>query len=906
MNCGILSAISLVLLSSLTTAQAQEQKPAEPKPAAEEKATDSNSEKKKEEKKTKEVIRVTGSRIKQIDVATAVPVTTYTREDIDRSGQPTVADFIRNKVPSGNMSSENQTLSQSNGGSSFGGRDFDPSYTLVLVNGRRLPSNAIASDSVDLNLIPLAAVERIEYLTDGASAIYGSDAVAGVLNIITRKNFSGTSVNSRVGMGTEHNDGVETSLQIVSGTQSGKSNFLIAADMFKREAVQATNRPLQKSSISPDGTDSRSPTGFPGYVQRTEAGAKAQTKAFSDCPEGSLKPDNKCYFDTAPLYQVNPKTVRESIYTIFDNQLTDSVKFSGEARYSRTSTDIRNGAAPGQIRMTGAQWNDLPADVKALSPFFDPENPGRVEADDTQFVIGRRFVEFGPRATTALNENFSLVGSLNGQIFDDINWEFSIASHKLKNLQYGVDGNLDSTKVIDYFKTGVFNPFVLNTFDTQDKIDAKEDAVTEIFRLGESNLDVYTLAFDGDLPLKLNGGSAGFAAGLELRKEKYFDQADSISQETNRVIGSAGGVGGGGQETKAGFLELGLPILPNLEFKAAVRNDSISSTKGEANAKSTSTYHASVSYSPIDLVKIRSSYGTGFKPAALHDRFLSLSTGVQRASDYEACAEEGIAEDDCTPREINSRSGGNPDLDPERSAYYNFGILVQPLASLAVSADYWHLEIKDKIDSLSVQQILNNAAKYPDLVKRNPATGGFDGADYYVASNLQNLNKNESAGAEISVNYGEKFEFGRVESGLKLNKVLVSKTQDTPVDPLCDYAKNSKGADGSLSLDLLTKSYSVGSSLRYYAPFESTSGGVKSGTCNLVDPDTKFTVKHYAELGLNVGYTAPFGTDFGLGMQNVTNAAPAYDRNAQWPWFSRSRYSNMGRTVFLTVGHTFQ
>ncbi len=141
-----------------------------------------------------------------------------------------------------------------------------------------------------------------------------------------------------------------------------------------------------------------------------------------------------------------------------------------------------------------------------------------------------------------------------------------------------MDGNLDSVKVGEKFKQGVFNPFILNEFDTAQQVQAREDVV-ETFRLGESNLDVYTLAFDGQLPFEL-GGAAGFASGVEFRKEGYFDQADSVSQGST-VLGSAGGVGGGGQETKAAYAEFGFPILKNLDLKTALRNDSISNSKAK-------------------------------------------------------------------------------------------------------------------------------------------------------------------------------------------------------------------------------------------------------------------------------------------------------------------------------------
>ncbi len=918
MKRNLVSAISLVLLSSLAYAQdkATEETPApvaEPAAAAppappiapnaprgvKAEKTGANSER----------IQVTGSRIKQIDVETTTPVTIFSKADIDRSGAANISDFIRDRIPSGSMTTENETLQQGAGTASFGGRDFDSDYTLILVNGRRLPSNAIENDSVDLNLIPLAAVERVEYLTDGASAIYGSDAVAGVLNIITRKEFNGTSVAVRAGTNARHKDGTETSMQIVTGASTDKSNFLIAADLFKRESVKASDRPLIKSSLSPDGDDGRSPTGFPGYVRRTENNI-AVTRPFNDCPASSIigpdsiATDRKCAFDIAPLYQAIPKTERQSIYTVFDTKLNERLKFFGEARYSRSSTEIRNGAAPGQIAVTAAQWNALPDAIKAESPFAATATVP--EPDTVKYVIGRRFVEFGPRSTSNYNESLNLVGGLQGAVTDDINWELAIAKHRLKNLQFGTDGNIDSAKIIDYFQNGTFDPFQLNKFNTQAQIDARDDVVTEIFRLGESDLEIYTLNFDGHLSFLLGGGAIGWSAGLESRKERYGDRSDSLSQ-TGNIAGSAGGVGGGGQVTQAGFAEFDFPILKTFDVKAAVRNDTISNSDGPKKSKDATTYHIGTSYAPIDLLKFRATYGTGFKAAPLHERFLGKSFGVQTIKDITYCRANHTAIDDCEDREVNTQSSGNVDLDPEKSVYWNAGVVIQPLTDLSFSIDYWNLTIDDKIGELTTQYLINNESTYGNLIHRTPA-GTLDEKGFFVESPLLNLTKNQSSGLELGGSYALNLGFARLNSNLKVSKTLESRTQETPTDPLCNFAKKASPPDGpnaTIGTDLLTKIWSAGAHVRYDSGVSTYAGGVNPGTCDFANPETNFHVKHYAELGLNAGYVAPWGTEFGIGVNNVTNAAPPYDRNATWPWFNQQGYSNMGRFVYASAAHKF-
>lgn len=365
-----------------------------------------------------ERITVTGSRIKKIDIEGASSVTRFSRDDLDNSSFGTVAEFLQNNIPSGAFTNENFTLSQVAGSSSFGGRDQTASYTLVLVNGRRMPTNAIADSFVDLNLVPLAAVETIEYLTDGASAIYGSDAVAGVLNIILKKNFDGTSVKTRFGQASR-GDATTTSVQVVSGASGEKSNLLFAYDYYRREPINAINRPLIKSAISPEGDDQRSPNGTPGYVILNDG----TQIPFPDCPASDVnKPfAGACAYDFAPLYQVIPLTERNSFYTSYNQDLTPDLSIFAEARYSRVYTLTANGAAPGGVNLSASA----------------PSNP----YGEDVFLV-RRYIDFGPREKDNTNEVFSITGGIQGYLTDTWAWDFSYSSHKLRNTQNGAGGQI--------------------------------------------------------------------------------------------------------------------------------------------------------------------------------------------------------------------------------------------------------------------------------------------------------------------------------------------------------------------------------------------------------------------------------------------------------------------------------
>ena len=821
-----------------------------------------------------EKITVTGSRIKRIDLEGAQNVTRFSRDDIDNSSFSTVADFIQNNIPSGAFTNENFTLSQVAGSSSFGGRDQTAEYTLVLVNGRRLPTNAIASSFTDLNLIPLAAVENIEYLTSGASAIYGSDAVAGVLNIILKKNFDGTSVRTRFGQ-AEEGDANTTSVQIVSGTTAENSNFILAYDYFRREPVNAINRPLINSAISPLGDDQRSPNGLPGYVI-LEDGTRVP---FDDCPaaDRDIPFSGACAYDFAPLYQVIPQTERNSFYATFNQDLTSNLSIFAEGRYSRVYTKTENGAAPGGV--------PLAADA--------PTNP---YGQDVTLV--RRYIDFGPRAKDNLNEVFSTAAGVSGYFGDTWSWDFVYSNHKLRNTQIGAGGQINEVKASEYFNDGTLDPFAFNVFDTDEKRLAAEDIDAEIFREGSSKLETYNLSFGGELPLLLPGGNVAIATGVEYRDEEFLDRSD-IASSAGDILGSAGGNAGGKRNNKAVYLEFAMPVVDLLDISLAARHDILNGNKDAT------TYAASASLKPIEELLFRASYGTGFKAPALHDLYLERSFGVSTTVDQKLCNDEGS----CETIEVNTETFGNTDLDPETSAYLNIGAVYQVNQDISFNLDYWTLQIEDKVAALNATFILQNEAEYADLVQR--VNGVLTVPDARVLTPLDNVSEQESSGIEAGFSITNRTSVGKFSTNLLLNKLLVSKAPQGPGEPLCDYADRNLGVNGNLKSNWNQSAFGASLALRYFGAYKTYEGAYVTGTCDnsAAVEDSAFTVDPYYEIDLGATYVINSMFDVGVGIQNVLDEDPSFDKNGVfsdgnvrgWPFYDQQRASNIGRFFYMTL-----
>ncbi|MBQ47567.1 MAG: hypothetical protein CMP10_08880 [Zetaproteobacteria bacterium] len=260
---------------------------------------------------------------------------------------------------------------------------------------------------------------------------------------------------------------------------------------------------------------------------------------------------------------------------------------------------------------------------------------------------------------------------------------------------------------------------------------------------------------------------------------------------------------------------------------------------------------------------------------------------------------------DDEPCEINTISGGNKDLEPETSTSLSFGVISQLTAGLSLSLDYWDIKIGNKVDSLDLQSILNDPVKFGSLINRD-ANGRLNTTGAYVQTNLQNLTEEASAGVEVQLKYNQMFSFGKATSNLLVNKTIKSKSQTTATDPLCDTADLTDGPDGRLTLGWEKDLVETNLTLKHKSGGSSYTGGFTAGTCDFATPDSKYKVKSTNEVDVAVNYTSPWSTKFTVGVNNVTDQAPAYNKNEGWPWYSQASYSNMGRYYYLAANHSFE
>ncbi|MGZ5584022.1 MAG: TonB-dependent receptor plug domain-containing protein, partial [Usitatibacter sp.] len=470
-------------------------------------------------------IEVTGSNIKRVDAEGPAPVQVITREDIERSGSSTVSEVIR-YLPSNSAGSYDETFTGSfaRGSSGVSLRGLGQKSTLVLINGRRMAVYSFAqnlTDSfVDLNSIPLSAIDRIEVLKDGASAIYGSDAIAGVINVILRKDYIGVEVTLGAGS-TSRWDGQEAHASGAFGFGApgkDKYNMVVALDYFNREAIWLRDRPRTSSGDYrdiPGGENLPNSTiGNPGtYLRRpgTTPFGSASRQPFANCPADRIlvfAGTTNCSENINVYLSGVPETTRYGAYTRGTFEFSPSVSAFAELAFNsnETFTQVQPFSLPSnQIGPGVAQA------IQGVLPVGHNSNPFSVPIE-----VRYRFDDVGPRQVINTTDATRIVAGLNGS-WQAWSWETAAGYTRSKSEQKDKN-NIRISGLLAAIADGSYN-FVNNAANTQAVYDRIRVAYS---RFGDSKLSFADAKVSGEL-MTMKHGALAMAAGVEMRREDYND-----------------------------------------------------------------------------------------------------------------------------------------------------------------------------------------------------------------------------------------------------------------------------------------------------------------------------------------------------------------------------------------------
>ncbi|MEO7318828.1 MAG: TonB-dependent receptor [Chthoniobacteraceae bacterium] len=704
---------------------------------------------------TGEAVVITGSNIKRSDYEGPQSVLVYDSKKIEQSGARTVTEVLK-RLPqntAGFTDTVNTGLSFSPGASAASLRGLGVTATLVLLNGRRIAPFPLAQNGtdafVDLNSIPIEAIDRIEILKEGASAVYGSDAIAGVINIILKENYSGGQVETYYG-NTTNKDAAEVRSSILSGFANEKFHLMLNANYYHRNPLASVDRDYSRSADHRDrsGIDLRSSRGNPGTIffsgspafpdgaVAVPRGGNGLTNApgFNPdtyflpgvLPDGSLR--NRFNFNE--FTELISETERWGALTTFGYSITPHIEFFGEVGYQSVKSVSRIAPTPPDSAGDGL-----------IVPATNPFNPF---GEDVAFLW--RSTETGPRRDRVELDTYRYLGGLK---FKDLpkNWSAEVAflytEANLVDHSYG--GFLSVAKTQAALNDT--NPATaLNVFGDGAGINNPNTLKGLISRPRNDGISyIYSTDFKatGDL-FELPAGAVKLAIGGEYREEAA-SQNDSVGPG---VVVATGGAGyDGNRDVRSLFYEVAIPVtsskwnvpmLRALEFSIAQRYDDYSDFGDTTKPK------FGFKLKPIDGVLFRGAYSEGFRAPSIPQLF----TGSVRSFDTVVDPVTGQAGD------VPITTGGNPALKPETSYGYFLGAVVDPpfIPGLSIGVDFYRIEQRNLIDQPSAQFIVDNI---PSAITRGPG-----GAIANIDSPFRNLGTVVVDGFDVDVNYKLETSFG--------------------------------------------------------------------------------------------------------------------------------------------------
>ncbi|MGI4794367.1 MAG: TonB-dependent receptor domain-containing protein [Janthinobacterium lividum] len=737
-----------------------------------------------------ESVIVTGSRLRTSNVTSEAPVTVITSKQIEQSSSQTIEDVLR-KIPSiGTSGIYGTTNNGGNGASCIDLRNLGIARTLVLVDGKRFVHTGFGdgSDCVDLNTIPIAMVDRIEILKDGASTIYGADAIAGVINVITKKNLVGTTINA-TGSLTASGDDRNGSISATTGFDfdQGRGNVVLSGNYLDRGKVTQASRDWANPVIADDeGPGSlllNSGTPVTGRYFGYDSG-----KSYGTVVNGALTK-----FTAADRYDYGLEQDLQGQLT--QGNLAANVHYDvnphfqpyASAYYTHKTTEQQLAGQP----ITGTVDGSMLYDIPAGNPYSE------ALGIDEQTYAYKRASDWGPRQYLTSSDTRQATIGLKGNIVG--NWDYdayytygrSVTTITQTNqinfekLEQEVGWRGTSTTDLNQ---GVYDPSVCvastgcvlsNPYGSGGfsaaaikyaTFTSHAQAIYQFRDLGAS--------ITNNKLLQLPYGPLGLAIGMEHRGEDGAYHPDPTIASGASLADTESSTGGGFNVTEA-FGELSIPILKNLPFARDLSADISGRYSSYNTFGSVKNWKAGINWTPIRDIRFRANIGTATRQPTIAELFGGATTGYPSATDpcdsgqitsYGAL--EGVVAANCAKKissysssfvqtaagQVPTISGGNSALQPETARTYTIGTVITPrvVPNLAVTVDYWHTKIANSIGTLSTQYILdecyesaNLSSPLCSLVNARTAAGQLSTVNAYYT----NLGETRTSGINFNLDY---------------------------------------------------------------------------------------------------------------------------------------------------------
>lgn len=801
-------------------------------------------------------MKVTGSRISTTDMEGPNPVDVYTASDIADMGAVSVDDVLRGLTQNGSGSyGNNATNSFAAGTSGVSLRGLGSSRTLVLLNGRRVANYAFGQNMndtfVDLNSIPLSAVERIDVLKDGASALYGSDAIAGVINIILKRDYEGFEIKTKSGV-TSEMDGEELNATITAGKtfNDDKTNIMVSFNAVNKGNIMREDRSNTSSADLTDrgGFDWTSSRGNPGYAFDVDGNYLGAL-----CGQDANGNELSCNYDYASDIAMIPESNRYSLLSTINHQLNDDVNSFLELALNRVETTT----------------------ISATTP--TDENDGIIVAADNPFNTFGQDVKLRHRMTAAPNrvndvttDSARIVTGLEGLSYwgeRDIEWNADVGYHytQTKNVGSGYINRAAYQALID---NGTYNPF-----SPHNSADSIAPAVTETTRKGKSQLAF--LNAGAAMPVyELPAGDIQMAFGGEFRYESAEDTPDS-QVAAGEIIGSGGTSSKGDRNVIAAYTEFMIPVHETTELQLAGRFEHYNDFGSAFSPK------AAIRFQPHEIVVFRGSYSQGFKAPTLPELYMGSSTSYQNLVDTTGEAAQ-----------FKVVSSGNEDLEAEKSESFNFGVVVEPIEDLSITADIYRITNKDKISRLSSQDLIDNDS--PNVIRD-------DGGNIVQINNVYlNLDEQEVQGIDMGIDYTyETLASGSFDFSLNGSYIDSFKITDSDGVTTETAGKDTGGVEGGGP-----RFKGNGSVIWAYQDFKFVNRINYTHSYDALYATEKFTeIDSLTTWDTQLAYSGIEQMKIAFGINNVTDELAPFSNDSNG--YDIVVHNNVGRFIYLDLAYQF-
>ena len=733
-------------------------------------------------------IEVTGSRILRTDSESASPVQVIDREEIDRTGRKTIGEYLQTLTVDGSGSVPKSFGNGfASGASGVSLRGLGAGSTLVLINGRRIAPYGLADDGqkvfTDLSIIPLEAVERVEVLKDGASSIYGSDAIAGVVNIILRRDYQGAVATASYGVSDE-GDGNESKAAFTWGAgdlAENGANFFFSVEAGKSDAIAVSDRKGRKwigdGDISRYGYDPTAFGGLFGYI--TNPGALG-TGAYNS-PVGTVQgigpdgapignvvslegpaacaqlvtttatdPNGGCVWDSAQWLDLQPEQKYINFFSRGTFALGDNAELYTEFAYGKKQSAFDN--TPSAVSGTWASPLGGPVNANngPLATIIGADHP-----DNTLGIDARlRYSAFdvGTRHTDTENEFYRVLVGVKGIVGE---WDYDVGYlHSATQLHQERTGFLQFDRVREVLTDGDNSPvgwWRLGTHAGANSQALYDYISPTISSQAETTMDVLDASFSRSFG-ELAGGPMGVAFGAEWRRLRTY-LTPLTGTERSNVIALGYSAYDGEETVTSAYTELTAPVLPSVELSAALRMDSY--REGETST----TPKFGVKWKPADWIALRGSYAEGFRaPNAAETN--GSSVGFATAGNPVRCA---VAVDPATGRPPSNCPGPvafinrpNPDLEPEKAKSYTAGLVLQPTENTTLTLDAWQIKRDNEITTRGLAESLAAG----DFIIGDDGIAGVPGSGSLLAVFTNYINSSSTRVRGVDLDVRQKFALG--------------------------------------------------------------------------------------------------------------------------------------------------